>query len=211
MNTAQPFVLGVNYWPRRKAMYWWSNFDAGEVREEFSVIAELGLQKVRLFLLWEDFQPTPDQVSPQALANLVQVADIAADSGLELDVTFFTGHMSGPNWAPPWLLGGPRPNTAWLREIVSGGKLVEGGYRNQFHDPQALAAEELLLQSGSQGPERSPRRLDLEPGQRARPVRLAGKLPGRASLGAAHGGCHPGERCYPAGNLRSACRQPVPG
>ena len=34
----QPFVLGVNYWPRRKAMYWWSDFDAGEVRDEFEVI-----------------------------------------------------------------------------------------------------------------------------------------------------------------------------
>ena len=22
------FTLGVNYWPRRKAMYWWSNFEA---------------------------------------------------------------------------------------------------------------------------------------------------------------------------------------
>ena len=33
----------------------------------------------------------------------------------------------------------------WLREIVSGGRLVEGGYRNPFHDPVALAAEELLL------------------------------------------------------------------
>jgi endo-1,4-beta-mannosidase len=31
----QPFVLGVNYWPRRKAMYWWSRFEADEVREEF--------------------------------------------------------------------------------------------------------------------------------------------------------------------------------
>ena len=30
------FTLGVNYWPRRKAMYWWTDFDAGEVREEFS-------------------------------------------------------------------------------------------------------------------------------------------------------------------------------
>jgi hypothetical protein len=31
----ESFVLGVNYWPRRKAMYWWSDFEAAEVREEF--------------------------------------------------------------------------------------------------------------------------------------------------------------------------------
>jgi hypothetical protein len=42
------FMLGVNYWPRRKAMYWWSDFDAGEVREEFSVIKEIGMDLVRI-------------------------------------------------------------------------------------------------------------------------------------------------------------------
>ena len=28
---SEKFTLGVNYWPRRKAMYWWSQFDAAEV------------------------------------------------------------------------------------------------------------------------------------------------------------------------------------
>ena len=65
---AEPFVLGVNYWPRRKAMYWWSSFDAGEVREEFALIRELGLDLVRIFLLWDDFQPAPDQVSRACLS-----------------------------------------------------------------------------------------------------------------------------------------------
>ena len=44
---SEPFLLGVNYWPRQKAMYWWSDFDAGEVRDEFAVIADLGLKIVR--------------------------------------------------------------------------------------------------------------------------------------------------------------------
>ena len=60
-----PFVLGVNYQPRRQALYWWQDFDAGEVREDFALIRELGLTKVRVFLLWDDFQPTPERVSPQ--------------------------------------------------------------------------------------------------------------------------------------------------
>ena len=71
------FTLGVNYWPRRKAMYWWSEFDPDEVREEFDLIADLGLVLVRIFLLWEDWQPAPDQVSAQALSHLEQVCDIA--------------------------------------------------------------------------------------------------------------------------------------
>ena len=148
---SQPFTLGVNYWPRRKAMYWWNNFDAGEVREEFSVIRELGLKVVRPFLLWDDFQPEPTSVSPEALQHLITVADIAADNGLGLDLTFFTGHMSGPNWSPRWLLGGDTHpyNDPWgqKREIVSQGKVVASGYRNMFHDETALNAERLLLKT----------------------------------------------------------------
>ena len=78
---SEPFILGVNYWPRRKAMYWWANFDAGEVREEFAIIADLGLKVVRLFLLWEDWQPTPDSVSPECLKNFGAVCDIVARAG----------------------------------------------------------------------------------------------------------------------------------
>ena len=147
---SSPFMLGVNYWPRRKATYWWSDFDAGEVREEFSLIKEIGLNVVRLFLLWDDFQPEPDVVSKSALANLITAADIAAENNLGLDVTFFTGHMSGPNWSPRWLLGGDLPwkgGNDWIRDIVSAGKLVNQGYRNMFHDPIALSAERLLLRT----------------------------------------------------------------
>ncbi len=145
-----PFTLGINYWPRRKAMYWWRDFDAGEVREEFAVIKSIGMNVVRFFLLWDDFQPTPDAVDPAALKNLVTVADIAAEIGLGIDLTFFTGHMSGPNWSPRWLLGGKLPfegGNEWIRDIVSDGKPVNQGYRNMFHNEMALNAERLLLRT----------------------------------------------------------------
>ncbi|MCJ7624873.1 MAG: beta-galactosidase [Anaerolineaceae bacterium] len=145
MNIQERFILGVNYWPRRNAMYWWRNFDAGEVRKEFALIHDLGLQVVRLFLLWDDFQPDPTQVSIQALSDLISVADIAAEYNLGLDVTFFTGHMSGPNWAPRWLVGGPFPPPEWKRIVVSNGELVNNGYRNMFHDVAALEAEQILI------------------------------------------------------------------
>jgi endo-1,4-beta-mannosidase len=144
---SQLFTLGVNYWPRRKAMYWWRDFDPEEVRAEFSAIAELGFGVVRIFLLWDDFQPGPEAVSSAALKNLIQVCDIAAQTNLGLDITFFTGHMSGPNWSPRWLLGGPLPQHEWIREVVSDAKLVTNGYRNMFDDPVALSAESILLRT----------------------------------------------------------------
>jgi endo-1,4-beta-mannosidase len=140
------FTLGVNYWPRRKAMYWWSDFDEGEVREEFALIAELGMSLVRIFLLWDDFQPQPDQVSIDCLYHLEAVCDCALSAGLKLDVTFFTGHMSGPNWSPRWLLDPAVPPLPPGR-LVSQGRVVEVGYRSYFTDPIARAAQRLLVRS----------------------------------------------------------------
>ena len=145
MSIGQPFTLGVNYWPRRKAMYWWKEFDAGEVAEEFAVIREIGLDLVRIFLLWEDWQPTPDVVDTTGLHNLERVCDIAADEGLKLDVTFFTGHMSGPNWIPSWLLRQGQPVPPGVRQVVSNGTVVNTGYVNPYTDPTAIEAGELLL------------------------------------------------------------------
>jgi endo-1,4-beta-mannosidase len=139
----QAFILGINYWPRKKAMYWWSNFDAGEVREEFSIIHGLGISLVRIFLLWEDFQPSPSDVSAYSLNNLVKVCDIATAENLKLDVTFFTGHMSGPNWVPGWMLHGEKPQ--YIRQVVSACRIVESGYLNPYSDEIVIDAEKLLL------------------------------------------------------------------
>lgn len=144
-----PFVTGVNYWPRRKAMYWWADFEAVEVAEEFDVIASLGMDVIRIFLLWDDWQPDPESVPAARLDDLGTVLDVAADRDLGLDITFFTGHMSGPSWAPGWLLDlerskQPSPD---VRQVVSGGQVVDSTYRNMFHDPIALEAERLLIRT----------------------------------------------------------------
>ena len=140
------FLTGVNYWPRRKAMYWWADFDGSEVSDEFDVIASIGMDVVRIFLLWDDWQPRADTVSPERLRDLGVVCDLAAAKGLGLDVTFFTGHMSGPNWAPRWMLDRDAPwPSRHVRQVLSEGKVVGESYRNMFHDPDAIAAERLLL------------------------------------------------------------------
>ncbi len=146
-GVGQPFLLGVNYWPRRKAMTWWSAFDGGEVRDEFALIRELGLTHVRIFLLWESFQPAPDRVDARALGDLRTVCDIATDQGLRLQVTFFTGHMSGPNWAPAWLVDRGRAARPGDRQLV--GLADPRGVPHPVHDvyaaPFVLGAEDLLL------------------------------------------------------------------
>jgi endo-1,4-beta-mannosidase len=148
MAIGDPFLMGVNYWPRRKAMYWWDDFDAGEVREEFAMIRDLGLTHVRFFLLWESFQSRPEAVDAQSLTHLRTVCDVAADLGLLLQPTFFTGHMSGPNWAPDWLLSN-QPLQKGERQIVSLRRPTGSPTTiyNTYTEPFVIAAERLLLRT----------------------------------------------------------------
>lgn len=139
---AAPFLLGVNYWPRRRAMYMWQELDLGEVAEELHQIAELGLTHVRLFLLWQSFQPEIDRIDRAAIDGLVAVCDLAAARGLSVEPTLFCGHMSGPNWAPEWLIDpAPRPPDA-RPVVVLGRGVVPGTIANIYVEPHAIAAAE---------------------------------------------------------------------
>jgi len=85
-------------------MYWWKGFDLIEAAEDFEKLRCFGFNLIRIFLLWEDFQPRVDAVSTQSLDHLRQLADLADKLGLKLMITFFCGHMSGVNWMPEWML-----------------------------------------------------------------------------------------------------------
>ncbi len=136
------FRLGVNYWPARTAMAWWSRFDLGEVVRDFDRIAASGMDSVRLFLRWEDFQPAPDRVDLDALRRLVAVADAAANTGLGLVPTLFTGHMSGVNWIPGWALGGTGRDDRF--RVMSGGRVVGDGARNWYVDADLARAQSFM-------------------------------------------------------------------
>lgn len=141
------FDVGVNYWPARTAMRWWTMFDAAEVRDDFARTAAAGLRSVRIFLTWEDFQPDPDTASTAQLDRLVEVADLAAESGLALMPTLFTGHMSGANWIPEWALE-DRERTQRFR-VISGGSPSRRVLRNWFTDPEVITAQVVLARESA--------------------------------------------------------------
>src|SRR5262245_13250412 len=100
---SQPFLLGVNYWPRDRAMAMWrGGIDKARVFADLAEIRSLGLDLVRLFLFWEDFQPSEKEISSRAVADLAAIADEAERLSLRLMPTFFVGHMSGVNFLPSW-------------------------------------------------------------------------------------------------------------
>ena len=123
-------------------MSWWSKFDLAEVETDFGRIAACGLDSVRMFLTWEDFQPAPERVDQWMLERLVEVADLAGGLGLALIPTLFTGHMSGVNWIPTWALGGSSGDPRF--RVVSGGRVVDTGLRNWYTDAAVGDAQVLF-------------------------------------------------------------------
>ncbi len=127
------FVLGVNYWPRRSAMYMWRRFDVGELREDFARIRGLGLEVVRFFIGWDEFQPAPDRVDEAMLRRLDAVMDALANARLRAMPSLFTGHMSGVNWLPEWTLDRSRP--AGRFRTMSGGRELPWGAGDIYSGP----------------------------------------------------------------------------
>ena len=136
------FLTGINYWPRRSAMYMWQRFDSGAVAHEMAHIASLGLDIVRFFLHWEDFQPSPDAIDPVMLARLTDVMDAIADAGLRAMPTLFTGHMSGVNWLPEWTLDPATPHGRFRTYSKNGERPFGIGdfYKGALLDAQVLHA-----------------------------------------------------------------------
>jgi endo-1,4-beta-mannosidase len=140
------FDVGVNYWPARTAMRWWRQFSREELSRDVKTLAEAGCASLRIFLLWEDFQPAPTRVEARALRDLVAVADAAADSDLRLIPTLFTGHMSGANWLPAWAT---EPGAPGRFPVVSGDRYRDVAPRNWFADEEIAVAQELLAREAA--------------------------------------------------------------
>jgi endo-1,4-beta-mannosidase len=135
------FILGANYWPREKGLYWWKEFELSAGQRDFSLAAEYGLDLLRVFLLWEDFQPEINRISVRTLEDLVRIADLAQDRRIKILPVFFCGHMRGVNWLPSWMVetgGGRYP-------AFSMGKIWKGKVRNMYSDREVWKAQKLLI------------------------------------------------------------------
>lgn len=133
------FLLGINYWPRRAAMYAWQRFDLGEMREDFRHMRQLGFDAVRFFLTWEAFAPHRDTIDAQALRRFDAMLQALGDAGLLAVPTLFCGHMSGVNWLPYWALD-PREPHGRFRTIANG-TTSPYGIGDFYRDADLLAAQ----------------------------------------------------------------------
>jgi endo-1,4-beta-mannosidase len=139
---AESFLTGINYWPRRSAMYAWKRFDIGEMREDFARLKGLGFDVVRFFLLWEDFQPEADAMNRETLRKFDAVMDALADDGLLAMPTLFTGHMSGVNWLPAWSLDESTPHGRF--RTIANGHMAPFGIGDFYASNKLLRAQTLF-------------------------------------------------------------------
>ena len=136
------FLLGINYWPRRSAMYMWAQFDIDEIAEDMTRIKELGLDVVRFFLTWEAFQPEPNVMNADALRRFDAVMARIDDAGLKAMPTLFCGNMSGVNWLPAWALE---------RATTDAAVGARGGLEDEAHDVPVEDGDARRRRLGSAG------------------------------------------------------------
>ncbi len=139
------FLRGINYWPAAKAMYWWNTYSVQEVIHDLELMAAHGFNVVRFFLTWEDFQPYPDHIAPDTLANLIITANLAETYRLKLMPTFFCGHMSGVNWLPGWML---EPcHTGQRFPVFANGRYRQASPLNCYIREEVLQAQLLQIET----------------------------------------------------------------
>ncbi len=130
-NFNNVFMLGVNFWPRSSGVRMWKNFDREEIDSAFAQVKAMGMDTVRVFPLWDDFQPiyelpgcgniprstgfrhdwnvTPrknyEMVDPERMAEFDILLDLAKKHQLKVIVALLTAWMSGTLFNPMWKNG----------------------------------------------------------------------------------------------------------
>ncbi|GAB4121427.1 MAG: hypothetical protein Fur005_33690 [Roseiflexaceae bacterium] len=100
-----PFSLGVTYLPRRSGYRWLEVPDRSELRDELAQIADIGCDTIRIALIWEAFQPSPERIGGRAMHALEQALDAAQIANLRVVPLLFPVALDGTLWLPAWANG----------------------------------------------------------------------------------------------------------
>lgn len=122
------FMLGCNYWASNAGTEMWVNWDEDAIKKDFRILSENGVNTLRVFPIWRDFQPVyplytmagelkeyrlnesdlpqnPYMLDEKMLERFSRFCDLAQEYGLKLIVGLLTGWMSGRLFIPPALFG----------------------------------------------------------------------------------------------------------
>ena len=116
-------AVGCNYWASNAGIRMWRDWNPAQVERDFDLMASHGIEVVRVFPLWPDFQPlTTDRtfagrfegylqndgplknyaaVDDEMMSRFRFVCDAAERRNIKLIIGLVTGWMSGRMFVPP--------------------------------------------------------------------------------------------------------------
>ncbi len=117
------FMLGCNYWASNAGTEMWSEWDEAAIREDLEILSQNGIEYMRVFPNWRDFQPVVKMYggggdfkeyrmnkdvlpsNPYFLDDVMmdrfdRFCDICKEYNIKLIVGLLTGWMSGRTFVP---------------------------------------------------------------------------------------------------------------
>jgi len=96
---------GVNYWPATCGVEMWRAWPRDEIERDLDLLPKLGLNAIRFFLRWQDFEPRPGEYDRTAFQRLAWMLDACRQRGILAHPSLFVGWMSGGLFWPEWKAG----------------------------------------------------------------------------------------------------------
>lgn len=97
--------VGVNYWPGSCGVEMWQRWPEDEIRRDMDLLPGLGLNCVRFFLRWQDFEPEAGRYDETMFARLAKMLAWCRERGIYAHPSLFVGWMSGGTFWPQWRAG----------------------------------------------------------------------------------------------------------
>jgi len=98
--------VGVNWVPAKAAMQWPYQWDAAAIEADFKQMHELGVNTIRLDLVWSWFEPRPDDFNPEAFRQMDDLIALANRYKIYLHPEMLIGGEVGEAyWDVPYRQG----------------------------------------------------------------------------------------------------------
>ncbi len=154
------FLIGCNYWASNAGCNMWHHWDENALREDLARLAKDGMNCLRVFPVWSDFQPAvpiyggggvireyrmadgtlpqnPWYLDEEMLRRFEVLCDTASEHGMKLIVGLLTGWMSGRLYVPA-VLNGVNLRTD-PRALLWEQRFIEGFVTRLKHHPAIMA------------------------------------------------------------------------